>query len=193
MPGMNDFREKARGLWMKSMNAIGNTAAGIANNTRNKVDEMNLQNRRREVCQDIAARVYALWQKGEELPEELSGMLGELQELDEKLNDLQAARYSRDEIVIESTEEEDYDEATEPDEADEPRGTEFMTDMEAHLQSIEEPFVSDAPEIVKDEINARFDTPEVTKKAEAVNSTLEGLSDRMRRFDESAEEEESRE
>ena len=72
------------------MKAIGNTAASIANNTRYKVDEVTIQNRRREVLGDLANKAYALWLKGETFPESMTRMLEELKQLDEQLNDIRA-------------------------------------------------------------------------------------------------------
>ena len=73
-----DIRDKAKNLWIKGMKAIGNTAASIANNTRYKVDEVTIQNRRREVLGDLANKAYALWLKGETFPEPMTRMLQEL-------------------------------------------------------------------------------------------------------------------
>ena len=39
---MADMRGKMKKFWMKSMQAVGNTASSIASNTRYKVNEMNL-------------------------------------------------------------------------------------------------------------------------------------------------------
>ena len=66
-----DLREKFKTLWIRGMKAVGNTAASIANNTRYKVDEVTLQNRRREVMSDLANKAYALWLKGEPFPEQI--------------------------------------------------------------------------------------------------------------------------
>ena len=94
MSAKRDIREKTKELWIRSMKAIGNTAANIANNTRYKVDEVTLQNRRREVINDLANKAYVLWLKGEKLPDQMSGMLNELKSLDEQLNDMRAEKYA---------------------------------------------------------------------------------------------------
>ena len=57
MAGFNDIRDRVKNIWVKGMDSIGSTAASIASNTRYKVDEMNLQNRRREISQDLSGRV----------------------------------------------------------------------------------------------------------------------------------------
>ena len=86
MAGNSNIRDKAKQLWIKGMKTIGNTATNIANNTKYKVDEMTLQNRRRELGGDLSNAVYAMWLKGTEFPPELTKLLKEMQQLDEKLN-----------------------------------------------------------------------------------------------------------
>lgn len=89
---MADFSDKMKKAWLKSMEAIGNTAGSIADNTRYKVNEMNLLNRRREILSDFGSRAYALWQKGETFPEELARQLEELSQVDTQLNALRTER-----------------------------------------------------------------------------------------------------
>ena len=94
MADRNSFRDKAKSIWLRGMKAVGNTAASIASNTRFKVDEMTLQNRRRELLGDVAGTAYSLWLKGEQFPEQVTNMLNELQQLDNELNDLRASKYT---------------------------------------------------------------------------------------------------
>ena len=91
---MAEIGNNLKNIWMKGMEAIGNTASNIASNTRFKVDEMNMVNRRTEILKDFGAKAYALWQKGEHFPQELEEQLQELGKLDEKLNDLRAERFA---------------------------------------------------------------------------------------------------
>ena len=65
---MAEIRKSLKGIWLKSMEAISNTASNIASNTKYKVDEMNIVNRRREILSDFGAQAYELWQKGREVP-----------------------------------------------------------------------------------------------------------------------------
>ena len=83
---MAEIKKSLKGIWLKSMEAISNTASNIASNTKYKVDEMNIVNRRREILSDFGAQAYELWQKGEHFPECLEALLRELSELDEALN-----------------------------------------------------------------------------------------------------------
>ena len=60
---MADIGKNLKNIWMKSMEAIGNTASNIASSTKYKLDEMSMTNKRNEIMNDFGARAYALWQK----------------------------------------------------------------------------------------------------------------------------------
>ena len=89
---MADIVKGLKNVWMKGMEAIGDTASNIANHTKYKVQEMNLINRRHEILEDFGAQAYALWQQGEKFPEELQKQLEELSRVDETLNTIRAER-----------------------------------------------------------------------------------------------------
>lgn len=168
MAGKINIRDRAKVLWIKGMKAVGNTAANIANNTRYKVDEVTIQNRRREVLNDLAHKTYALWLKGETFPEPMTKMLAELKQLDEQLNDMRAEKYASSN-------------RTAPDAAGEVQSeTEEAAEEEAEDDPVFMP-AGDSP--VSTEINDLFDdTASVGKSAEKVNQSLEQLSDRIRSF-----------
>lgn len=171
MAGRKDFRERTKALWIRGMKAVGNTAANIANNTRYKVDEVTIQNRRREVFNDLAHKTYTLWLKGESFPESMEKMLAELKQLDEQLNDMRAEKYaisgkSADDMESPA----DEAEIEEKEEAEE-----------------KEPIIAESS-FVSAEINNLFDdTTSVGKSAEKVNQTLEQLSGRIQHFQSSGE------
>ena len=167
MAPRKDMRDRAKSLWIKGMKAIGNTAASIANNTRYKVDEVTIQNRRREVMNDLAVKAYALWLKGEPFPEQMEKMLDELKTLDEQLNDMRAEKYASSNRTPQT-------------EAD-------ATAADAEEEEPEEPEdpgvlpAEDSP--VTTEINELFDTASpVGVSAERVNAALDQMSERIRRF-----------
>lgn len=83
---MAEISKGLKDIWLKSMQAISSTASTIASNTKYKVDEMNILNRRRDILSDFGARAYELWQKGEVFPAPLNEQLEELSKLDESLN-----------------------------------------------------------------------------------------------------------
>ena len=148
------------------MKAIGNTAASIANNTRYKVDEVTIQNRRREVLGDLANKAYALWLKGEQFPESMTKMLGELKQLDEQLNDIRAEKYAASLSGAVSASEEQTDENNSEE-----------TDEEEELPD------SENNSAVSAQINGLFDNnASVGKMAERVNSTLNQMSERINSF-----------
>ena len=181
MAGKNSLRDRAKSLWIKGMNTIGNTAAHIADNTRHKVDELTIQNRRREVRTDVASTVYALWLKGETFPETVTKMLVELKQLDDQLNDLRAEKYAPAERQTVS--EADMDGELPSDEKEAATGEAEKKPLEnvpetAGLKAMEAPA---SP--VQSEINGYFDDlGSVENMAEKVNSTLSQMSDRIRSF-----------
>jgi peptidoglycan hydrolase CwlO-like protein len=143
---------------MKGMEAIGNTASSIASNTRFKVDEMNMVNRRAEILKDFGAKAYELWQKGAHFPEELEEQLQELGKLDEKLNDLRAERFAG--VQVKEKEEAPAKEAAE--ETAETAG-EAASDIEDTAK--------DAAEAVTEEIEEAAAT--VTEAAEEIAETFD--------------------
>lgn len=165
-----DLREKFKTLWIRGMKAVGNTAASIANNTRYKVDEVTLQNRRREVMSDLANKAYALWLKGEPFPEPMSRMLEELKQIDEQLNDMRAEKYA-------SAQKQPPAEATETESDTEGEDGEEQEDEE------DSPLTPAEDSPVSSEINELFDgTPSVGKAAEKVNTSLKQMSNRIHGF-----------
>lgn len=88
------FGKGIKGILIKSMEVVGNTANNIANNTKYKLDEMTIINRRREILSDFGAKAYEIWQKGASFPDILEEDLQELCELDIRLNELRMAKLS---------------------------------------------------------------------------------------------------
>ena len=176
MADKTDIRDKFKSLWIKGMKAVGNTAASIANNTRYKVDEVTIQNRRREVLNDLAHKAYALWLKGEQFPEPMNKMLEELKSLDEQLNDMRAEKYASSGKPVKPDEETEAAEINQE--------TEEEEDDPVFFPAEESP--------VSSEINELFDgAVSVGKTAEKVNQSLDQLSDRIRSFPAAADEEQT--
>ncbi|MEG2949689.1 MAG: hypothetical protein RR946_03270 [Clostridia bacterium] len=80
---------------LKGMEAIGKSASSMAGSAQQKLAEINLETRRREILSDFPMRAFDLWQKGTELPEPLGTLLSELSDLDERLSLLRAQRYAK--------------------------------------------------------------------------------------------------
>ncbi len=80
---------------LRGLEALGRGASNMASNAHQKLNELNLETRRRELLNEIPVRALDLWQQGTELPEPLGDMLKELSSLDEQLTVLRAQRYAR--------------------------------------------------------------------------------------------------
>ena len=207
MAGNKPIRDKAKLLWIKSMKTIGDTAANIANNTKFKVDEMTLQNRRRELAANLSDFVYVQWMKGETFPPEVTKMLQELQELDNRLNDMRAEKYSQSKAAepVDSSADgaedaepypagdgaEDAEAAAAPAEEtaeDGPEGEEPPEDgpeAEEEPEEEEDPSeaITGASPSLRSEINGCFDeAASVDKMAEKVNTSLDQLTGKIRAF-----------
>ena len=194
---MADIGSSIRDFWIKSMEAVGRTASGIANNTRTKVDETNLVNHRADILKDFGTRAYTLWQKGEKFPEELEEQLRELSRLDEQLNDLRAERLAGVKQKEEPTPEAENASGTEETgTAAEETGTaaeetaetpENSGDVDAVPQiRVETPVKEEKPsEKLSTAIDDLFHrAPSVDSAAEKVNQALDSLEDGLKKFSE---------
>ena len=146
---MAEIRKSLKGIWLKSMEAISNTASNIASNTKYKVDEMNIVNRRREILSDFGAQAYELWQKGEKFPETLDALLKELSELDEALNAIRIEKLAGVKTDEEAKEEgkDDKEESV----------LEAAEDMVEDVADAVEDTVEGAAEIAKNTMVEKFD------------------------------------
>ncbi len=159
---MAEIRKSLKGIWLKSMEAISNTASNIASNTKYKVDEMNIVNRRREILSDFGAQAYELWQKGEKFPETLDALLKELSELDEALNAIRIEKLAgvKTEEEAKDNEEESVLEATE--------------DMVEDVADAIEDTAEAAAEIAKNTMVEKFDNA-----VDAVGATFKKLGTKI--------------
>lgn len=73
-------------VFLKGLEALGKTASSLSDAAQQKLSEMNLDTRRREILAEIPKCVMQLWKEGVELPEPLTDLLTELTELEEKLS-----------------------------------------------------------------------------------------------------------
>ena len=91
---MGNMVKSLKKTWLKGMEVIGNTASSIAENAKYKVNEMNLETRRREILADFGSIAYEMWQRGENFPPELEAQLKQLNALDEQLTAIRAQRFA---------------------------------------------------------------------------------------------------
>ena len=166
---MPELSKSLKGIWLKSMQAISNTASNIASNTKYKVDEMNIVNRRRDILSNFGAQAYEMWQKGIVFPEPLQSLLAELSDLDEQLNAIRTEK-----LAGVNTEEKSQSQKTE-EAAEEEAPAE---DAEAE----EKPADGAAVESVTEKIDVVMDnvTEKLSKLGSAINNKIEALSKAMK-------------
>ncbi len=184
---MADLGASIKGLWIRSMEAIGNTASNIASNTRSKVDEMNLVNRRTEILKDFGNQAYALWQQGERFPEMLEIQLKELQKLDESLNDLRAERLAGVRVESGKTEAEEApkDEAPASVEENEVQAEEDDDSAVPVIQVETAEEQGEESGNLSATIGNLFEkTPSVQEAADKVNGALDSLEEGLKGFSE---------
>ncbi len=92
---MGRFTHKVRIAILKTMEALGTSAANLASSAKLRVNELTLETRRREILTDFSLQAFELWQKGVELPAPLGGMLTELSDIESRLSVLRAQKYAK--------------------------------------------------------------------------------------------------
>ena len=80
---MANITGKIKTTWLKCMESIGQGAANMADNAKQKLGELNMENRRKDLLAELPNKVMQMWKDGVELPEELNGLLAELNGLEE--------------------------------------------------------------------------------------------------------------
>lgn len=89
---MADIGKTVKEIWQQSMKAVNKAATNIATSTKQKVDEMNIVTRRKELQNQLGLRLYELWQAGEDVPETLKATLEEMRDLEVQLQELRASK-----------------------------------------------------------------------------------------------------
>ncbi len=127
--------------FFKGLEALGKGASNMASNAQQKLNEINLETRRRELLSEIPVRALDLWQKGAEMPPALGEMLKELSDLDEQLTVLRAQRYAK-------IEEEDVGEETDEVSSEASEDGEQVSEEDANegIESTEEEPEAQSPE-----------------------------------------------
>jgi hypothetical protein len=92
---MANLTDKIKSTWYKCIETLGQSAANMADNAKQKLNEINMEARRKEVVSDLPNRLLQMWKDGVELPEELSDVLAELNGLEEELAAFRAARLAK--------------------------------------------------------------------------------------------------
>ena len=87
---MAKFGTEVKTFLFRGLEAIGDAAASIGTTAKQKLNEMKLENRRDDLRRQIPSLTLQLWKDGAELPEALTTLLSELNDLNEQLNALHA-------------------------------------------------------------------------------------------------------
>ena len=149
---MADFRRSVLGLFQQGVDAVNNAVMHVSTATRNKMDELTLQNQRKELMENLANTVYTQWQQGETYPESLTGILEQIKDVNDQLEALskqeeKPAEEQKDADDAEKPEEvvEAAQEAATPAKEDEPIPTiEVKEEASAWPET---PVKADAPQI----------------------------------------------
>lgn len=115
---MANLSSNVKTAFLKGLQALGKTASNLTDAAQQKLSEMNLDTRRREVLAEIPKCVMQLWKNGVEMPEPLNTLLQELTELEEKLAALRPQPEAKPEEPVQ--EEEPAAEETAEETAEEP-------------------------------------------------------------------------
>ena len=92
---MPNITEKIKTTWFKCVETLGQSAANMAESAKQKLGEINMEARRKEVEAELPAKLMQMWKDGTELPEELNDLLAELNTLEEDLAAARAARLAK--------------------------------------------------------------------------------------------------
>lgn len=88
---MADIRESIRSLFFHGVEAVNSAASSVAKSTQQKVEEMNLKNRQRELMNEVSKLVRSLWQSGVELPDELMDLMEDIAKVEDELLEMKEA------------------------------------------------------------------------------------------------------
>ncbi len=182
---MSDFGLNIRELVSKGMEAIGNTANSIASSTRQKVNELNISARKKELYEALGEQVYIAWLNGEEFSDSMAESLRELLRLD------QQSHTGGEESAAETTEVQDEvppEPAEKPESPEEPAPV-TDKDKPAGIPVIEVP-ETEKPEKPNDPlssaINSLFEQmPPADQLADKVNASLDEMGEQLKKFSDS--------
>ena len=88
---MADISKILTEAWLKVNEGIGSAANTIADATKGKVNEINLNSRRSDILNQLAPKIVELYKSGVQLPEELMSILKELTDIEDRLAALKPA------------------------------------------------------------------------------------------------------
>jgi len=103
---MSEITTTLKNILSEGIKLVNRAASTVADSTRYKLNEMDSISRRREAITELGEKVYALYQAGTALPEEILPLLNELRALEEGLDTMRTQRAEQKEVAAQTRKEE---------------------------------------------------------------------------------------
>ena len=180
---MPEIGQNLKGLVLKGIDAIGNTAFSLASTTRQKVSGMAMKGKRSDLLEALGEKIYAAWVDGTQFSDEITEILHEIMRLDEELKNLEkdekAEKDVRSEVSIQLEDHANSDTVseykTEPDQA-EKRQIPVIDVPKTEEEPVKKPLMSDA-------IDQLFgEKPQMDEMAGKINSSLDEMGKQLLQF-----------
>jgi len=191
---MSETVQNLKNIVLKGIEAIGNKANDLASSTRQKVDLINLEGRKKELITSVGEKVMELSDRGTLFPDEIEDILKEISCISEEIDALRSTdSKSKTDDGEESLQEDIQAECSRADETAEQRAETPVAAEYAAQDNNDVPVI----EIEADESDSSADTscplsssindlfekiPPMEKMMDKVNSSLDELGDNLIRF-----------
>lgn len=187
---MSETVQNIKNIVLKGIEAIGSKASDLASSTRQKMDIMNLESRKKELISTIGKKVMDLSQQGTLFPNEIEDLLNEITGIDEKISSLRNSDIEcKNENTEASPEESGPERGKCPEiQAEEPAAVEYAAQDNydvpvIEVESEENDTSEEASCPLSSSINDLFEKiPPMEKMMDKVNSSLDELGDNLMKF-----------
>ena len=190
---MSETVQNIKNIVLKGIEAIGSKANDLASSTRQKMDIMNLESRKKELISSIGEKIMELSQQGTLFPDEIEDLLNEITGIDEEISALRR-NDSKDKKEDTELSQEDNPPELKTDERsevkdDDPVAAEYAAHDNNDVPVIEvETDENDSSEEehpcpLSSSINDLFEKiPPMEKMMDKVNSSLDELGENLMKF-----------
>lgn len=187
---MSETVQNIKNIVLKGIEAIGSKASDLASSTRQKMDIMNLESRKKELISTIGEKVMDLSLQGTLFPNEIEDLLNEITGIDEKISSLRNSDIEcKNENTEASPEESGPERGKCPEiQAEEPAAVEYAAQDNydvpvIEVESEENDTSEEASCPLSSSINDLFEKiPPMEKMMDKVNSSLDELGDNLMKF-----------
>lgn len=142
---MADISKILTEAWLKVNEGIGSAANSIADATKEKVNEINLNSRRSEVLNQLVPKIVEIYRSGATLPEELTTILKELTDIEDQLAALKPAPATKAPVMEVPEEKNEEAPAAPQDDMEQADSDEDVPVIQVDTEDAPEP-VEEAPE-----------------------------------------------